>query len=429
MSERKVVITGMGLLTPLGKNVEENWKNLLEMKGGIEFYPEVGPSKNLQYMGKIKELEMPENIPHKLFSQMKFLNRGSLLGFVSAYEAMIQSSINISMIPPSRRALYIASGDFTSVGYDFMFPAIKDGMDRRWQEMNFEKLNRSALDKVNPFFLLESINNNLFSFLSAFFELMGPNTSLATLSPYGVQALELAYRSIKQDKADIALVVGCGSWITEIPLYELEGIGMLSKCNDGKHSFKPFDRYRDGFLPGEGGAAVLLEGAEIAKERGADILGGVDGFGNCIEFSNGHGLSIPPKVSKRSIKMALEESGCDIKDLSFINPHGSATRKGDRSELRSLMDILNDYRSRVPICGMKSYTGHLGAASDIGEIIFGIKAIKNKILPATLNFRETEKEFSELKISSSHQKCERGHFLSISYGMGGQSSSVIINSN
>jgi 3-oxoacyl-[acyl-carrier-protein] synthase II len=334
--------------------------------------------------------------------------------------------MNISDIQPHRRALYIASGDFTNVGYDFMYPAVKDGSDGKWQKMDYEKMNRSTLDKVNPFFLLQSIYNNLFSFLSALFEFMGPNTSIASLSPGGGQALEMAFRSIKQGKADIAMAVGCCNWITEIPIFELEGLGIISKCKNGAESYKPFDKHRNGFIPAEGGASVFMESYDMAKDRGAKILGKVLGVGNCIEFSGREGLIIPPKVSKRSIKLALEEAGIDIFDLAFINPHGSGTRKGDRSELNSLIDLLGERRSDIPICGMKPYTGHMGAASDIAEVIFGIMAVTNGTIPATLNFNETEKEFSGLMISNSLQECGKGPFLSVSYGIGGQSSSVAL---
>jgi len=426
MKERDVVITGMGLITPLGKNSEENWENLKAMKTGIAYYPENGLPKFLQYLGKVMEAEIPEDIPHKLMGQMKFLNRGSILGFLSALEAVSQSGIPISDIPPGRRALYIASGDFTKVGYDFMYPALKDATGGKWQEIDFEKLNISALNKVNPFFLLESLSNNLFSFLSALFQFMGPNTSLASLSPCGGNALELACRSITHDKADVALTVGCGNWITEIPLYELENLGILSKCTSGIRSFRPFDRHRDGFIPGEGGAALFLEAADIAQQRGAVILGKIKGLANYSEFSTNTGFSVPSKVSKKSIEMALEDAECEINDLASINPHGSGTQKGDRSELRSIMDILCAKNLDVPICGMKPYTGHSGAASDIAEIIFGIKGIKNRIVPATLNFEETEREFSELRISNAHQTCNKNHFLSISYGIGGQSFAVVI---
>jgi 3-oxoacyl-[acyl-carrier-protein] synthase II len=161
-----------------------------------------------------------------------------------------------------------------------MYPAIRDSVDKLWQHVDQEKLNASALNKVNPFFLLESLNNNLFSFLSAVIEFMGPNTSLASLSPCGGNALELAYRSIKQNHADVALAVGYGNWITEIPLYELEGLGILSKCRHGSRSYMPFDKNRDGFIPGEGGAAMFLEAAEIAEQRGAKVLGKIKGTGN-----------------------------------------------------------------------------------------------------------------------------------------------------
>ena len=222
-----------------------------------------------------------------------------------------------------------------------MFPALKDATAGTWQNIDYAKLNSTALNKVNPFFLLESLSNNLFSFLTAFFEFMGPNTSIASLSPCGGYALELASRSIKLDKADIALAVGCGNWITEIPLYELESLGILSKCTSGIHSFRPFNRQRDGFIPGEGGAALLLEAADIAHQRGAKILGKVKGCANYSEFSDNTGFSVPAKVCQRSIELALRDAECEIKDLASINPHGSGTQQGDRSELRSITDAFN----------------------------------------------------------------------------------------
>ncbi|MEW6713776.1 MAG: beta-ketoacyl synthase N-terminal-like domain-containing protein [Nitrospirota bacterium] len=426
MRERKVVITGAGLVTPLGNSVSESWEKMKAMKTGIGHYPKDDAPAFLQYLGKVNGFEVSEDIPHKLLSQMKFLNRGSLLGFGAAVEAQKSSGLDLSVIPPERRSLYIASGDFTKVGYDFMYPATKDGTSGKWEEMDFEKLNKSTIDKVNPFFLLESIYNNLFSFLSAFFEFMGPSTSLASLSPCGGQALEMACRSIRQGKADIAMAVGCGNWITEIPLYEVEGLGLLSKCKKGMNSFRPFDRERDGFIAGEGGAALFLESLESAEARGADILGRIRGVGDCIEFSQGQGLSIARDVTKRSMKMALEEAESSIDEIAFVIPHGSGTQKGDGSELGSVKALLNGNEATVPVCGLKPYTGHMGAASDIAEIIFGIKAVKEKVVPATLNFNKTDNEFSGLKISGSQQECRNSQFLSVSYGIGGQSSSVVV---
>lgn len=426
MGEIEVVITGAGLITPLGNDLGENWENMKAMKTGISRHRSGDLPGYLQYMGKVSSYEPGKDIPHKLLSQMKFLNRGSLLGFIAAREALSSSRPGIEGIPPERRALYIASGDMTKVGYDFMFPATKDGTGGKWKRMDFEKLNRATVDRVNPFFLLESISNNLFSFLSAFLEFTGPNTCLASHSPCGGNALELASRSIRQGDADIAMAVGCGCWITEVPLYEMGGLGILSKCRDGVHSYRPFDRKRDGFIPGEGGAAVLLESRETAEKRGAKPLATIGGFGNCIEFSSDRTIGVPPAVSARGIAMALEDAQCTAGDLAFISPHGSGSQKGDRSELRSIIEACDAKRLDVPICGLKPYTGHLGAASDIAEVIFGIRAVAEGVVPATLNFREGEKEFDCLRISGAHQACEKEYFLSVSYGIGGQSSSVVV---
>ena len=425
-SEREVFVTGIGLTTPIGKNAGENLDSIRAMKSGIAHFPVDNLPDFLQYYAQVKEFDLPQNIEPRQQGQMKFLNRGALLGFCSSCEAVSQFREKLADISPGRRALYVASGDFTRIGYEFMYPAINDSADSNWQMVDQIKLNNAVLNKVNPFFLLESLSNNLFSFLSAYMEFMGPNTSLASLSPNGGNALEMAYRSIKQNKADIALAVGYGSWITEIPLYELEGLGILSKCKYGVHSYKPFDKNRDGFIPGEGGAAILLASADAAKQLGAAVLGRIKGVGNCIEFPSNRCLGVPDKVIKRNILNVLNETGCGISDLACIIPHGSGTRKGDRSELRSIMDILGDKKSDIPVCGLKPYTGHMGAASDIAEVIFGIHAVKNKTVPATLNFQETEKECSGLRISNSPQPSDKGHFLSISYGAGGQSSSVIV---
>jgi 3-oxoacyl-[acyl-carrier-protein] synthase II len=426
LKSREVVITGMGLVTPLGLGVEENWKKVKALQTGIGYYPQEGVPGFLQYMGKVGSFDAEKDVPHKLLGQMKFLNRGSLLGFLAVREAVSRSGMNVAEVSPGRRALYIASGDTTRVGYDFMYPAVKDGTHGQYQVMDSEILNRSTIDKVNPFFLLESICNNPFSFISAFCEFMGPNTMLASHSPHGSNALELACRSITHGKADVGLAVGCGNWITEIPLYEMDGLGILSRGREGVRSYRPLDRRRDGFIPGEGGAALFLEASEVAERRGAKVLARIRGIGNSIEFTDDQSLTVPSHVTARCMTEAMEDAACDLGDLGFLCPHGSGSQKGDRSELDSIVTVWGTRSQGIPISGMKGYTGHLGAASDLAEIVLGIRSVAEKMVPATLNFREADPEFGGLRISGSHQGCARNLFLSVSYGIGGQSSSVIL---
>lgn len=424
MEERDVVITGTGLLTPLGSGSELNWQKVRAQETGIAKGEADGRPVHLQFRGRIDGVSMPADLPPKLTGQVKFLNRSAVFGFLAAHEAMAEAGFPLENVSPGRRALYIASGDYTKVGYDYMHAAIKEAV--AGDTLDHERLNTAALDKVNPFFLLESLQNNLFSFVSAAFEFMGPNTSLSSLSPCGGQSLELAVRSIRRNKADIALAVGYGSWINEVPLYELDSIGMLSRCRNGAASFRPFDCRRDGFIPGEGGAALFLEAYGPAKRRGARILGRIRGTANYNEFVREKGFTVPEMVSRRSMELALEDAGCSTDELGFIIAHGSGTPKGDRSEMASFSKLLEGGNTEVSICGMKSYTGHLGAASDIGEVILGIRAASERVVPSTLNFVQTEKEFEGLKISAKEQQSKTAAFISVSYGLGGQSSSLVV---
>jgi len=428
MGSRQVVITGVGLISPLGQSARENWENLKSHQIGVRRHPQDGQPSFLEYRGAAKAPPLPEDISRKLMGQLKFLNRGALLGFHAAHEATTQTQTDIAAIPTHRRALYVASGDFSKVGYDYMHPAVTESVLKDWQGVDFPKLNRSTLDKVNPFFLLESLHNNLFSFLSAYLEFMGSNTSLASLSPCGGNALELAYRSIKRNTSDIALAVGYGNWINDVLLFELDGLGILSKCREGNRSFRPFDKRRDGFITGEGAAALVLEAADNASQDRASVWGELKGFGNCIEFTSPHKVSVPLNVSRRSMADALIQAECRIEDMAFIVPHGSGTRKGDRSEMKSMAGILGGHAGDIPICGLKPYTGHIGATSDLAEIIFGLFGAREGLAPATPNFDATEKEFADLRISNTHQPCTRKHFLSISYGLGGQSTAVVVES-
>lgn len=416
----------MGLITPLGTCVEETWRSVLAGRTGLSRHERSCCPEHLQYYGKVEGYERPDNIPKSIAGQVRFLNRGAMLGFEAAREAVQSSMIDLDAIPKERRSLFVASGDLTKVGYEFMHPALDDATKQNKALVDRRVMNRATMDKVNPFFLLESISNNLFSFLSAMYEFMGPNTSMASLSPCGGNALELACRRIRTGEADIALAVGCGNWITEIPMYEMDGLGILSKCKKGLSSFRPMDKCRDGFIPGEGGAAILLEDAERAKRRGAPITALINGLGNCIEPPGGKGLSVPDSITRRSIEAALAEGSFEAGDLAFICPHGSGTRKGDRSELQAITGVLGQNRSNIPVCALKPYTGHMGAASDICEVVLGIKAISEGIVPATPNFAKSDTGYEDLRISSSTQQAKGHSFLSISYGIIGQSSCVLV---
>jgi 3-oxoacyl-[acyl-carrier-protein] synthase II len=423
MSERIVAITGMGLVTCLGRGVETNWAAVAAGRTGLAEPVDPAVPAGYQCVGRLDGVALPEDIPTKLLSQGKFLNRGGVLAVLAAREAVAQAAPP-EEIPPGERSIYVATGDFTKVGYEFLYPATREATGGTWREVDSGRLNRAAIDKVNPFFLLESLSNNPFSFLSALFTFMGPGTSLASLSPCGGQALELACRNVRYGRAQVALAVGCSSWLNEIPLYELDSLGLLSRARHGSASFRPFDRRRDGFLPGEGAAAVVLEPLEAARARGASILGVVRGLGAAAEAAPG--LALPERVAGRSMDQALADAGWTAGSIGFICPHGSGTVKGDRAELRAVAGILARDGAVAPICGLKPYTGHMGAASDLAQAILGLRAAAAGVVPATLHFEAAEPEFAALQISAGPLPCTQPRLLTVSYGMGGQSTAAAL---
>jgi len=426
MSNRDVLITGMGVISPLGKNAGKSWAKLKKLETGIGYTPRESLPPFMQYMGEISDYHLPDNISPKQRGQIRFLNRAAKFGLSSVNEALPLEATCIDHVEPGRRSLFIASGEHNQIGSEFMFPAIKDTLGKEWKDVDLKEFNRRMMDKCNPFFLLESLHNNLFSFLSAYTGFMGPNTSLSSLPPCGSQAFELAYRTIKQSKADIAVAVGYGGWLADIARYELGGVGLLSACSSGVSSYRPFDKRRDGFIPGEGGAAIVLESAESAKVRGARIFGKVMGASSSLALNGDGEATVPPMVNKPSMMTVIKDAGCSTAELSFLISHGSGTKEGDRSELRSIKSVLSNNAGSIPVCALKPYTGHMGAASDLAEIIFGILAVKEGLIPASLNFTETEKEFSGMNISGAPGRSEKTLFLSTSYSVGGQASSVLI---
>ena len=421
MEMRTVAITGVGLISALGRGAASHWDAVAAGRCGVTADGDPAHPAWIRWAGRVVKVTLPEGLDPKLLGQAKFLNRGAVLGLAAAWDAAREAALPETM-PASRRALYVATGDFTMADCAFLYPAVRDASGGRFRELDAERLNRAAVDKVNPFFLLESIANNPFSFVSAALRCMGPGTSLSSQSPSGGHALELGYRAVRTGRADAAVVVGSGAWVAPVPLLEMKELGLLSAALAGAASFRPFDRRRDGFLAGDGGAALVLEPLESARARGAGVWGVIRGVGNTSGTCS-H-LGVPPRVTLTAMREALTEAGVPPAALGFVCPHGSGTRQGDRSEAAALREILDG--APVPVCALKPYTGHLGAGSDVGEVVLGLTAAAHGIVPATLHFTAAGPDCGELALAGTPQPCAGPVFLSASYGLGGQAAAVVV---
>jgi 3-oxoacyl-(acyl-carrier-protein) synthase len=252
---------------------------------------------------------------------------------------------------------------------------------------------------------------------------MGAGTCLGSQSPAGGLALDLAFRSVLHGRTDLAVVVGSGSWIGDVPRLELAGLGLLSRCRDGARSFRPFDRRRDGFIVGEGAAALVLERAGHARRRGAGILATVEGTSACLEPAPG--LGVADRVTTRAMELALGEAGRTAAELAFVCAHGSGTRRGDRAEAASIRAV-QARGAVVPVCALKPYTGHMGAASDLAEIVLALRAAGHGVVPATPNFDRGDADTAAVAVSPDPRPCAHPRFLSVSYGLGGAAAAAVL---
>ncbi|MBP7864591.1 MAG: hypothetical protein KA419_01470 [Acidobacteria bacterium] len=419
----RVAVTGTGLVTALGPDVAGNAAGVVAGRTGLAAdLPGVLPPW-AGCVGRVPGVGIPEDLPPRQRAQAKFLNRGGTLAYLGAREAMAGAP-DAAAVPPHRRSLYAATGDHSSAGCEFLHEACREASGGRFDRLDPAALNQALLEKVNPFFLLESIHNNPFSFLTAAFACMGPGTSLAAHSPAGGNALELAFRTVRAGRADLALVSASGSWIDPVTLYELDRLGLLSAAREGSRSFRPFDARRDGFLAGEGAAGLLLEPEPAARARGAEILALMEGVGNAVDGSEN--LAPSARGLREAVAQALDDAGCTAADLGLVVAHGSGTVRGDAAELEALLELLGERAPAVPVAAFKPFTGHMGAASDVAEVILGIHCLRDRHAPGIPGFRRAPRGFEALALSAAPRPVSLPRLLSVGCGLGGQVSAVVV---
>lgn len=428
MTERVPAITGLGLISSLAPSVQGHWERVLQLATGIRQVGGEDVPSALRYAGRVDDEGLPPDMPPEILKQGRLISVGSRLALRAVAEAVHASGLDLLKIPPVRKALYIGAADDSKGGYQDFYRAFREAGVGSNEAIDAEHVNRATLHAVDPFFLLEALTNNLVAFVSRRYQLQGPNTTLASQSPCGAQALDLACRSLLQDEADVAIVVGVCVWSRFVPRFDLDTLGLLSQCREGSTSFRPFDERRDGFIAGDGAAAMVLEPLERARARGARVFGCVRGLAGFTDGNDAQGLGVSVETTRRAMRAALDEADIRPEEIAFVSPHGNGTREGDRVELSAIAQLVGENRAAMPISAMKPYTGHMGAASDIGEVALALIALENGLAPATPNFRTADAEFEGIDIVAQHRRIAARHALSMSQGLGGQSLAILLSS-
>ena len=406
MSKRRVVVTGLGLITPVGIGVSESWANIISGQSGIgkitKFDCSTYPS---QVAGEVKNFDPLLYIPPKDARRMDTFIQ---FGIAAGVEAFKDSGIEVTDSNSERIGVSVGSG----IGGINLIESTSDVFDE------------GGARKVSPFFIPGTIINMISGNLSIMLNLKGPNVSIVTACTTGTHSIGDAARMIEYGDADVMLAGGSESAITELSVAGFSSAKALSSRNDDpKTASRPWDKDRDGFVIGEGAGVMVLEEYEHAKKRGAKIYAELSGYGMSADAYH---ITAPNMDGpRRSIVNALKNANVNIDNVQYINAHGTSTPLGDLNETNAIKASFGDYAKKLVVNSTKSMTGHLlGGAGGI-ESVFTVLAIRNQISPPTINIFNQDPECDLDYCANEARSMKIDVALKNNFGFGGTNGSLV----
>ena len=411
MGNKRVVITGMGAITPIGNNLTEYSKALRNGVNGCRNIESFDASKfKTQFACEVKSYDPLHYFDRKESRKMDIFSQ---FGMIVADEALAHSELNLEKIDKNRVGVIWGSG----VG----------GIETFQNELiNFSENDKNP--RFNPFFIPKLIPDICPGLIAIKHNFKGPNFATVSACASGSNAIIDSYNYIMSGTSDIIVTGGSESAVNETGVGGFNALKALSERNESPETAsRPFDRDRDGFVLGEGGGALILEEYNHAKKRGAKIYGEIIGFGMSCDA---HHITAPHPEGEgaRLVMMnALESSKIKIKDVDHINVHGTSTPLGDKSEIMAIENVFGDFAEKINICSTKSMTGHLLGAAGAIESIAAIISINEGFIPPTINhFNHDEEINSSLNLTlNKFQKRDVNIAMSNTFGFGGHNTSIV----
>ncbi|MCB4436489.1 beta-ketoacyl-ACP synthase II [Alteromonas sp. McT4-15] len=408
MTKRRVVVTGLGMLSPLGLNSEDSWRKLLAGESGIGEITHFDCSNySTRFAGQINDFDPQEYIEKK---ETKKMDRFIQLGIAAGKQALVDSGLSISADNAHRVGVAIGSG----IG----------GLEQI--EQNHIKLLNSGPKRVSPFFVPSTITNMISGFLSIMEGLKGPNINVVTACTTGVHNIGIAARTIAYGDADAMLAGGAEASITPLGMAGFAAARALSSRNDNPQAAsRPWDKDRDGFVMGEGAGVVMLEEYESAKARGATIYAELVGFGMS---GDAYHMTSPPEDGEgaaASMQNAINDANVNANEIGYVNAHGTSTPAGDIAEVAAVKRVFNDHAYNLLVSSTKSMTGHLLGAAGSVEAIFTILALRDKMAPPTINLDEPGEGCDLDFVANKAKAFTSDYALCNSFGFGGTNGSLI----
>ena len=406
MSKRRVVVTGLGLITPVGIGVSESWANIINGQSGIgkitKFDCSSYPS---QVAGEVKNFDPLLYISPKDARRMDTFIQ---FGIAAGVEAFKDSGIEVTDTNSERIGVSVGSG----IGGINLIESTSDVFDE------------GGVRKVSPFFIPGTIINMISGNLSIMLNLKGPNVSIVTACTTGTHSIGDAARMIEYGDADVMLAGGSEAAITELSVAGFSSAKALSSRNDDpKTASRPWDKDRDGFVIGEGAGVMVLEEFEHAKKRGAKIYAELSGYGMSADAYH---ITAPNMDGpRRSIVNALKNANVNIDNVQYINAHGTSTPLGDLNETNAIKASFGDYAKKLVVNSTKSMTGHLLGGAGCIESVFTVLAIHNQISPPTINIFNQDPECDLDYCANEARSMKIDVALKNNFGFGGTNGSLV----
>lgn len=406
--ERRVVITGMGAITPIGNNVDETWQGIKDKKCGIG---EISLFDNTNFRTKVAaEIKGYEPLNYFDSKQVKRLDRSSQLAIIAAREAVKDSGMTKENTDFNRVGVFVSSGIA--------------GLNTIQEQC--EVIVTKGNKRVSPMFIPMAIANMPSGSISIEFGFKGESMAILTACASATHSIGEAYKTIKLGSEDVVLAGGTEAAICEMGIAGFENMKALSGSEDKNRASIPFDKERDGFVMGEGSGVLVVEELEHALLRGAKIYGEIIGFGSTTDAYHITSPCPDGKGGANAMIRAIENSGITAKDIDYINAHGTSTHLNDLTETLAIKKAFGEYSKDVLVSSTKGNTGHLLGAAGAVEAIISTKAICEQIVPPTINYKVKDEECDLNLVVNEPIKKELNIVMSNSLGFGGHNSSIVI---
>jgi len=409
MIPRRVVVTGIGAVTPIGNNIPAFWDSLSHGRGGMGKITRIDATEYpTQFAAEVKDFDPSGQIDRK---ELRHLDLFAQFAMIAAFEAVADSGINFELCDPDRCGSIIGSG----IGGMYVF------------EDQVRTIDARGPRRMSPFFIPMMISDILAGHVSIHWNLRGPNYATISACATSGHAIGLAMKTIRWGEADVMITGGSEAPISTTGVGGFCALKALSSRNDApEKASRPFELNRDGFVMGEGAGILVLESLDHAQARGAKIYGEVVGVGFT---GDAHHITAPPEDGHgaiRAMQVALADAGMVPTDIDYLNAHGTSTQLNDAAETKAIKEVFGDYAYELPVSSTKSMHGHLLGAAGAVELAACLLAMKYDTIPPTINY-ETPDPVCDLNyVPNNAIKRPIRAALSNTFGFGGHNASLIV---